>query len=63
MENKEIAKRISEMVWKNYEDNDIFAVQLFVEKICLPEGVQSYTQEDLEEYILKIANNNFITEI
>lgn len=60
MDNKEIAQRISEMIIKNYTGDDTFAVQLFVEKVCVPEEVQSYSQQELKEHILKYLNKGEI---
>jgi hypothetical protein len=53
MDNQEIAKRVTNMIFKpKEEESDLFAVQLFVEKVVLPNNVNTYTKNELESRII-----------
>jgi hypothetical protein len=58
MNNAEIAKKLSEVVYMPVKDGSFeFAVQLFLEEVVLPSDVSSYTQQGMEDYILKYLRN------
>lgn len=59
MEREEIAERISMLIWDNCSNRDIFAVQLFIEDLCVPKEITNYSQVELSNYILNYINKNF----
>jgi len=58
MERLEMAERMSKLIWTNCSSDDIFAIQLFVEELCIPEEVSGYSQEALRDYILSFMDKN-----
>jgi len=53
MNNQEIAKKVTNIVFKpKEEESDLFAIQLFVEKVILPEGIDTYVKRELESRII-----------
>jgi hypothetical protein len=53
MDNKKLAKRLSKIVFKpNLTDED-YAVQLYVEKTCLPKGTLGYSRKAIGQAILQ----------
>ena len=53
MNNQEIAKKVTNIVFKpKEEESDLFAVQLFVEKVILPNNINTYTKGELEIRII-----------
>lgn len=54
MSNEEVAKVISDIVYrpKRGESDPYFAVQLLVEKLCIPTDIESYSQEDVRKNVL-----------
>ena len=53
MKNKKIASLVANYVFNTSTTDRDFAVQLFVEKLVLPEGCESYSIGVLKEAILK----------
>ncbi len=59
MTNEEIAEHLSWICYKpNTNRRDMYAVQLFVEKLVLPEGVTSYPRNIMEEKIIELLERN-----
>lgn len=50
MTDKEITTRIAEYLFKD-SGPDRFAIQLFVERVAMPESVKEYSFEQLKSYI------------
>ena len=57
MDNNEIARIIGEKMYSPNLNTAEFAFQLFVEKIVMPEGIESYTDKQMEEWVLKALEN------
>lgn len=53
MNNKQIAKILSAHCMKPNNNDKDYAVQLFVEKIVLPNGTLNYSAESIESLILE----------
>jgi hypothetical protein len=52
MTDNEIAKSVAERVFRPFnEDDPDFALQLFVERVALPQSVEEYGLPRLESYI------------
>ena len=59
--NQEIAKLLSTFIYKSHNDNDEgYAAQLFVERVVLPDEVNSYSKEEIECHILEYLNINSV---
>lgn len=57
MDDIKIAEVISNEMFKAHEDNSFeFAVQLFVEKTVLPKTIDSYSKENMKNYIYQFLN-------
>lgn len=59
MNNEEIAKIVAGLVYspKKSEKDPNFAVQLLVEKLCIPDDLESYSEEDVRESVLLQLND------
>ncbi|HUS49396.1 MAG TPA: hypothetical protein VMZ91_04485 [Candidatus Paceibacterota bacterium] len=57
MKSKKIARIIGKKMFDPSETDVEFAFQLFVEKIVMPEGIEGYTDKDMEEWVLKALEN------
>jgi hypothetical protein len=63
MENKKIAELVAKKIYNFTENETDFAVQLLVEKLVMPDNVNSYTAADAEKYILgALTRNHPITQ-
>jgi hypothetical protein len=54
MNNEEIAKKVASSCYKSKDDSsELFAIQLFIEEVCLPRGMNRYTKDDIERLVLQ----------
>lgn len=54
MDNNEIASLLARETFKSHKEHSVeYAIQLFVEKVVLPDEVDSYSTEEIEKYIIK----------
>jgi hypothetical protein len=58
MENKKIAKLVAEKIYGVPQNETDFAVQLLIEKLAIPDNVNTYTAADAEKYILDVLIRN-----
>jgi hypothetical protein len=62
MENKKIAELVSKKIYGVAQNETDFAVQLLIEKLVIPDNINSYTAADAEKYILgALSGNNQIS--
>jgi hypothetical protein len=58
MNRQTVINRLARMTYRpKTEDDDDYAVQLFIEKIILPADSKCYTEEQIANYIDKFLNN------
>lgn len=60
MTNEQIATIVSKIVYspKRNEKDPNFAVQLLVEKLCIPKDIEGYSEEDVKRNILWHLNSS-----
>lgn len=62
MENKKISELVSKKIYDVVQNETDFAVQLLIEKLVIPDNINSYTAADAEKYILgALTRNNQIS--
>ena len=62
MENKKIAELVAKKIYEVSQNETDFAVQLLIEKLVIPDNINSYTEADAEKYILgTLTKNNQIS--
>ena len=62
MENKKIAELVSKKIYGVPQNETDFAIQLLIEKLVIPDNINSYTEVDAEKYILgALTKNNQIS--
>jgi len=54
--NKQIAESIAEQVYNPSLTKTEFAFQLFIERMCCPIGCDSYTDDEMKDWVLKKLN-------
>ena len=60
MENEKIAELVSKKIYNVTENETDFAVQLLIEKLTIPQDVNSYTADDAKKYILEALSKNVL---
>lgn len=59
MEKRVVINRLAQICYRpKTEDDDEYAVQLFVEALVLPENLVQYTEEEIRECIESFINNS-----
>lgn len=59
MEKRVVINRLAQICYRpKTEDDDDYAVQLFVEALVLPENLVQYTEEEIRECIESFINNS-----
>lgn len=54
---EEIAKLMTELIFKNNITKKEYALQVFMEALILPEDVTTYGEETFEKYLLDFMGN------
>ena len=64
MNNEKVAKLLARKVYASTSTEGDFALQLFVEEICVPKEMTGYTEDQMEDCILlELGRRNISIDI